>query len=94
MENWGLQILMKRERERERERESWISINCRFGDRILSVNSRDFTSIARREATEMLRSCDQLSVTLEISRITSHVKPLPQVYKSLLSDNYTITCHT
>lgn len=55
----------------------------RFGDRILSVNNRDFTSIARREATEALRSCDQLSITLEIGRITSHVKPLPQVSHSV-----------
>ena len=98
MENYGkskLCIIGERERERERERDRNIVIvsvqypQCsyivydRFGDRILSVNSQDFTSIARREATEMLRSCDQLSITLEIGRITSHVKPLPQVNHSL-----------
>ena len=51
----------------------------RFGDRISSVNSQDFSNIGRRDATEVLRSCDQLTITMEIGRITSHVKPLPQV---------------
>lgn len=49
----------------------------RFGDRILSVEGRDFRSVTRKEAAELLRSCDELSITMEISRSVSRLKPRP-----------------
>ena len=39
------------------------------------VNGQDFHCISRKKAAEVLRSCDQLSVTMEISRIISKLKP-------------------
>ena len=51
----------------------------RFGDRILSVEGRDFRSVTRKEAAELLRSCDELSITMEISRSVSRLKPRPLV---------------
>lgn len=48
---------------------------CRFGDRLLMVNGQDFHNISRKKAADVLRSCDQLSVTMEISRIIPKLKP-------------------
>ena len=52
----------------------------RFGDRLLMVNGQDFHCISRKKAAEVLRSCDQLSVTMEISRIISKLKPKAVVH--------------
>ena len=47
----------------------------RFGDRILSVDGRDFQDTSQKDAAEVLKSCDQLSVTMDISRVCSKLKP-------------------
>ena len=51
----------------------------RFGDRLLMVNGQDFCNISRKKAAEVLRSCDQLSVSMEISRTISKLKPQAMV---------------
>ena len=47
----------------------------RFGDRILSVDGHNFHDISRKDAAEVLKSCDKLTVTMEISRVCSKMKP-------------------
>ena len=56
-----------------------FTYTCRYGDRLLMVNGQDFQSISRKKAAEILRSCDQLSLTMEISRIVSKLKPRAMV---------------
>ena len=58
-----------------------MSLCVRFGDRLLMVNGQNFRSISRKKAAEVLRSCDQLSVTMEISRIISKLKPQAMVHQ-------------
>ena len=57
---------------------------CRFGDRLLAVNGQNFHNISRKKAAEVLRSCDQLAVTMEISRIMSKLKARSIVSHSTL----------
>ncbi len=51
----------------------------RFGDRIIKFGSQDFRNITRKEAAEMIRSCDLTSITVEIGRAHANIKPAPQV---------------
>ena len=58
-----------------------VSHSYRFGDRILSVDGHDFHDISRMDAAEVLKSCDKLTVTMEISRVCSKMKPHALVRK-------------
>lgn len=53
----------------------WFPSHIRFGDRIMSVEGRGFENVTRKEAIEVLRSCDQLSMTVEVARALSYSKP-------------------
>ena len=57
----------------------------RFGDRVLTVNGRDLRNILRKEAADILRTCDHLSITMEIRRCRSQLKTRVQVLWNLLS---------
>ncbi len=48
---------------------------CRFGDRLLSVEGQEFRGVTRKEAVEVLRSCDQLSLVVEVARALPYNKP-------------------
>ncbi len=43
------------------------------------VGSYDLRSVSRREALDIIRSCDQLSVDVKIARTATIQKPVPQV---------------
>ena len=46
-----------------------------LGDKIVSVEGHTFTPIDRKQATEILKSCDQTSFVMEIARGGSKKKP-------------------
>ena len=46
-----------------------------LGDKIVSVEGHTFTPIDRKQATEILKSCDQTSFVMEIARAGSKKKP-------------------
>ncbi|KAL5505125.1 hypothetical protein EMCRGX_G006506 [Ephydatia muelleri] len=46
-----------------------------LGDKIVSVEGHSFTPIDRKQATEILKSCDQTSFVMEIARPSSKRKP-------------------
>ena len=51
----------------------------RAGDRLQSIGSYDLRSVTRKEALEIIRSCDQVSVDVMIKRTATIQKPVPQV---------------
>ena len=51
----------------------------RAGDRLQFIGSYDLRSVTKKEALEIIRSCDQVSVDVMIRRTATLQKPLPQV---------------
>ena len=46
-----------------------------LGDKIVSVEGQSFAPIDRKQATEILKSCDQTMFVMEIARASSKRKP-------------------
>ena len=49
--------------------------SCRFGDRIFTFGGHNFRNVTRKEAVDMIRSCDLTAVTMEIGRVATNIKP-------------------
>ncbi len=47
----------------------------RFGDRIFAFGGHNFRHVTRKEAVDRIRSCDLTTVTMEIGRVSTNIKP-------------------